>query len=83
MANGQSRRRRAKAIEKYEERKRSIESNGEGKELREMKSKDRASSREPSHTSNFIRVAIIVLAALVLLIGLAKLVAYTKILGLK
>ena len=48
-----------------------------------MKSKERASSREPSHTPNFIRVALIVLAAVVLLIALAKLVTYTKLLGLK
>jgi len=48
-----------------------------------MKSKERASSREPSHTPNYIRVALIVFAAILLLIGVAKLVTYTKLLGLK
>lgn len=43
-----------------------------------MKSKERASSREPSHTPHFTRVAVIVLAAIVLLIAVAMLVAYTK-----
>lgn len=47
-----------------------------------MKTNDRTSSREPSHTPGFIRTALIVLAAVVLLIALAKLVAYTKLLRL-
>jgi len=48
-----------------------------------MKSNEKPSSREPSHTPNFIRVALIVFAAILLLIGLAKLVAYTKVFGLR
>jgi len=43
-----------------------------------MKPNERPSSREPSHTPNLVRVALIVFAAVLLLIVLAKLVAYTK-----
>ena len=48
-----------------------------------MKPKERASSREPSHTPKFIRTAVIVLAVVLLLIVLAKLVAFKKLLGLE
>jgi len=48
-----------------------------------MKWKDKASSREPSHTPNFTRVALIVFAAVLLLIAVAMLVAYAKFLRLK
>ena len=48
-----------------------------------MNSKERPSSREPSHSPNIFRVVLIVFAAVLLLIGLAKLVAYTKLFGFK
>lgn len=48
-----------------------------------MKTKERASSPEPSHTSKFIWTACIVLAVVLVLIVLAKLVAFTKLLGLE
>ena len=48
-----------------------------------MKSNERPSSREPSHSPNLFRVVLIVFAAVLLLIGLAKLVAYTKLFGLR
>jgi len=48
-----------------------------------MKSKAKASSREPSYTPNFNRVALIVFAVVLLLIAVAMLVAYAKFLRLK
>lgn len=48
-----------------------------------MKTKERVSSREPSHTPKFIWTACIVLLVVLLLIGLAKLTAFTKLLGLE
>ena len=48
-----------------------------------MKSKERASSREPSHTPKFIWTACIILLVVLLLIGLAKLVTITKLLKLQ
>ena len=47
-----------------------------------MKSKDKASSREPSHTPNFTRVALVVFAVVLLLIAVAMLVAFAKFLKL-
>lgn len=46
-----------------------------------MKSKPNTPAREPSHTSRFIWIALIVLVVVVLAIAVAKLVAYIKIFG--
>jgi hypothetical protein len=83
MGKRPSRRRRARSIKGPKQDDNDLKLTERKRSFVKMKSKEKASSREPSHTPNFTRVALIVFAVVLLLSAVAMLVAYAKFLRLK